>query len=790
MTAAAKSLDSPNDIADTRRTLCVNGYWHIPVKDKGPRIKGWSRKRIKAEQVDGYLRHHADHQRTGILCGNDLVAIDIDAPTQVACDKLMARLMEIPSAAQAPRRTGKPPKCLFLFRATEPGDKSVTPAFTVDGQKHQVEILRAGQQFVAFGDHVETGKPYTWANGSPLDIRPEDLPVITNDEIVALLKDSEQILAELGERVKEERKPQSRRKDSGGKSFWQQVNTAALANVDKWVKALFSDAQYQTGTGAWRVSSEELGRKLEEDISIHPDGIQDFGREHGTSPIELVREYGNAPTAKAAAFWLCEQIGVEPADLGWEQRSSVAMTFGKPLVTPTAANDDFPDDDADVDYEVDVAGFTESLCYPPGAVGEFARFIVSCARFPSPHLALTASLAFTGGLIGRRYKGPTGVRSNIYAVGLAESGFGKDITIRATAALADSVDGGGKVSQSLFMDMPRSLPGLAGKLRKSPSSIAVIDEFGKFLALHAGRNVAPHREEIATAMMELTGAPLGFWGGQEKAAGNIPRIIQPCFSIHGISTPSTFWKALSSGNISEGLLGRLVLIDAGTTTPRKVRRPAGSIDDIPDHLAETVNALLGGGAGKLTGGPFYALNAEGDKKPWPIMTVEWSPGVDDLFEDFDDRIRARRNQIAPEYRPILNRVGENAARLALIVAVGCDPKAPIITREIQEWANAVAEHSFQTIVRGADANIADNDRSAEYLRVRRMIERTGQDGVPRGIIVKRLRGSLEGRRLDDIMSMLAQAGEIVFAKLEAKRGQAKYRYWSRENLPPGAEPVT
>ncbi|OSJ32027.1 hypothetical protein BSZ19_20615 [Bradyrhizobium japonicum] len=338
MTALAANNTDKNDIADLRRTLCENGYPHIPVKDKGPRIPGWAKKRITTGQVDGYLRQYPDHVRTGILCGNDLVAIDIDAPIEAVSERLFTRLTEVVhAAAQAPRRTGKAPKCLFLFRATEPGDKSATPEFKIDGAKHQVEVLRDGQQFVAFGDHVETGKPYRWDNGSPLDVRPVDLPAITNSEIAAFLSEAETILAGLGERVKE--KPKTKRA-SAGDSFWQQVNTAAIASPDRWVKTLFPGAQYQPGTGAWRVSSQELGRKLEEDISIHPEGIQDFGREHGATPIELVKEFGGAPTTKDAAFWLCEQVGVDPADLGWQQRQAVAIITAQsrcrrpPTMTP------------------------------------------------------------------------------------------------------------------------------------------------------------------------------------------------------------------------------------------------------------------------------------------------------------------------------------------------------------------------------------------------------------------------------------------------------------------------
>ena len=290
-------------------------------------------------------------------------------------------------------------------------------------------------------------------------------------------------------------------------------------------------------------------------------------------------------------------------------------------------------------------------------------------------------------------------------------------------------------------------------------------------------------------MMELTGAPQGSWGGQEKAGGNIPRIVQPCLTVHGISTPTTFWGALSSGNITEGLLGRLVVIDAGDEEPRKVRAPSGSIDSVPDEIAERVTSLLGGG-GVYGGGAFYALNAKSDEKPWPLITAEFAPGVDDLFEDFDDRIRGMRAALDPQFRPILNRVGENAARLALIVAVGVNPKEPVISSEIQAWANAVAESSFYTIVRGAKNHIADNDRSAEYLRVRNMIARAGADGLTRGVVERRLRGAIDKRRMDDIFLTLQAAGEIKHGRIVLDSGQARLRYWAASSIPDGMEPIT
>jgi hypothetical protein len=117
--------------------------------------------------------------------------------------------------------------------------------------------------------------------------------------------------------------------DGDEKSFWRKVNDLALERIGDWVVELFGDdAVFQKGTGAWRISSKALGRELEEDLSIHPKGITDWGLDDQgekkgdkigrRTAIDLVIEHGNAPDAKAAALWLCGLMGVDPASLGWK----------------------------------------------------------------------------------------------------------------------------------------------------------------------------------------------------------------------------------------------------------------------------------------------------------------------------------------------------------------------------------------------------------------------------------------------------------------------------------------
>jgi RecA-family ATPase len=114
------------------------------------------------------------------------------------------------------------------------------------------------------------------------------------------------------------------------------VNAAALEHREKWVRALFEErfgagaVKYHQGSDTYRITSRALGRPNEEDISISRSGIKDFGvhdlddpmwhltrKKGGRSAIDLVVEY-KACTAADALLWLCKQMGIEPASIGWE----------------------------------------------------------------------------------------------------------------------------------------------------------------------------------------------------------------------------------------------------------------------------------------------------------------------------------------------------------------------------------------------------------------------------------------------------------------------------------------
>ena len=71
----------------------------------------------------------------------------------------------------------------------------------------------------------------------------------------------------------------SSEKSDDGKQFWRKVNYIAFQRLDAWVPEIFgSAARFEPGTGAYRISSQDLGRDLEEDLSISPAGRNRLGR--------------------------------------------------------------------------------------------------------------------------------------------------------------------------------------------------------------------------------------------------------------------------------------------------------------------------------------------------------------------------------------------------------------------------------------------------------------------------------------------------------------------------------
>ena len=185
-------------LASQDASLIANGYEPIAVNGKAAVAKGWNTRPSTIEAAAAERARHPRATSTGLRTGR-LVGVDIDiiptehvqAITHLATELLGYALLERVGAKGA----------MLCYRNETP-----VPKITIVGkhpaQPGKVEIIGAGQQFVSYGIHPDTRKPYTWTNtlldGEPLRTPLDKLPEVTPEKLRDFAEQVAVLLKDLG----------------------------------------------------------------------------------------------------------------------------------------------------------------------------------------------------------------------------------------------------------------------------------------------------------------------------------------------------------------------------------------------------------------------------------------------------------------------------------------------------------------------------------------------------------------------------------------------------------------
>lgn len=177
-----------------------------------------------------------------------------------------------------------------------------------------LEVYAQRQYFICTGQH--------WP-GTPAEVRPMLPGVLAHLRCLVEESKARQAEAKVAQRAEAAAtapqatapasSPTAPPAATGGDDF-RRVNDAALAALHAWVPQLLPKARAWQAPDGWhgyRISSQELGRKLQEDLQFSPHGIMDFGEERGVSPIDCVMQWLPAARPKDALQWLATRLGMD-----------------------------------------------------------------------------------------------------------------------------------------------------------------------------------------------------------------------------------------------------------------------------------------------------------------------------------------------------------------------------------------------------------------------------------------------------------------------------------------------
>ena len=737
--------------------LVTNGYAILPI-GPGTKKPGQLKRGAWADYPE--WNRHAERATTDVeiatwsawpdcgigIVGGAVAAVDIDivdSPDLALQIEQLARdrLGDTPAL-----RIGKAPKRMLIYRTAEP----------FRGIKHHpLEVLCLGQQFLAYATHPDTGAPYAWPDEGLADLDISDLPEITADAAAAFLDEAYALLPEA---LRQRGLAASTSSAEHLRSHSQIGTVPAIISALAWLPndELDYDSWMRIGM-ALKGALGQAGAEIFVDWSAQ-----------ATKDVPAV-------TAKAWASFKPDRIGAGTIyhlamERGWQPDASLCLDGAAAcdgahpaagLLSRLADQDGVMDDGLD---EIPV-----SVPPPPplsqldGALAMMIEHILASAIRPQPWLAVGASLTALGTLMGRKVRTDSDLRSNLYVIGLAESGGGKD---HARKAIKEMFSQAGFASH-LGGERIASGAGLISALTRQPASLFQIDEFGKFMANVVDKHRAPkHLSEIWDLFTELaTSAATTFMGAEYADQKERPRqdIIQPCACVHGVTAPGPFWESLSTGSLQDGSLARFLVFRSEDDIPDRNRTPR-SLRDVPQPLLDALKAIANAGSSNRGN---LAQTGSATIMPAPLL-VKMDPSALAVFDDLDLEMTARqRAAVGTEQGAVLARVWENTAKVALIKAVSADPYAPVIREPDALWARALVGHCIGTLLLQSERHLADTRTEKHHKKVLEIIRAAGAKGIRRRDLTRKTQ-FLDLRVRQEVLLTLIESEQITSVSTQTK----------------------
>jgi len=348
--------------------------------------------------------------------------------------------------------------------------------------------------------------------------------------------------------------------------------------------------------------------------------------------------------------------------------------------------------------------------FPPGLVGDVARYVLSSAIRPVPEVALAAAVALCAGICARSYN-ISGTGLNQYIIVLAKTGRGKEGAASGIDQLIAAVRQGIPMAdQFLGPAAFASGQALVKVLDRVPCFVSILGEFGLTLQQICDPQANPALVMLRRVLLDIY-AKSGFskvlrssvYSDSDK---NTKVIQAPNVSLLGESTPETFFNGLDISHIAEGLIPRFSIIEY------KGPRPATNPNAFHPP-GETLVAALGQ---FIT----VAVTTQQNHTVCPVrMEPEAKTILDALNNEADRRINEDGSEVEAE---LWNRAHLKGLKIAALIAAGCNPHAPAITGEIAAWGVAFVRREIGGIMERFQSGEVGNGEAKQEAELRRLFK--------------------------------------------------------------------
>jgi len=394
----------------------------------------------------------------------------------------------------------------------------------------------------------------------------------------------------------------------------------------------------------------------------------------------------------------------------------------------------------------------------PGLIGDTVRWIVKYSIKRQPELALVNTLAFAGSVFGRKYASPLNTRTNIYTVGIASTGAGKDASRKAIKELAHASG----LDERIGADDIRSDTGMLRSLMNNSSQLMMLDEFGLFLQGLSNEKSPHYIRAQARILLKLYSSSNSVYNHGDYADAKTKGIIinSPNLCIYGTTTEENYAKAMKKSAIESGELNRFVTIRARSDKEYPDK-------DMPDYEIEESLIERWSEFSPKFGSALGELVNSSDIAP-EIIKMKW--GECDEIRYAIQCKQVDKVETNSDYRHLWDRLFENTVKIAMIFAIARNRECPEFKAQDFDLAQMMVESSIEYQSDLAGNHMSETQHEENHHEILNAIRKAGGK-MGRRDIMRRFQ-KLKKRDLDEIIAGLIDQ-EVIETEKSAEDGKGR-----------------
>lgn len=609
-----------------------------------------------AEQIERWWHQHP--RANVALATAGLVVVDIDGPSNGWLVDDPERLLELAAAPMALTPHGGSHR---LFR--QPAGKHWR---STEGRLAPHVDTRADGGYIVVPPSVAcNAKAYRWAPDLELDVSPARLP-----------EPPSWLVRELD------------RLANGTPTFAQGASGEPEANVIPEGQRNATLARLGGNMRRLGMSQAEIAAAL---LRTNADRCR---------PALAAREVERI--AASIARYEPDQIAVALAENHWDQMYA-----------------ELPPEDEAVDNP-DPGPTPDDLLSVPGFIDQLMTYTLETAPYPERTLAFCGALSLQAMLAGRKVRDASDNRTNLYVLGLANSGAGKDYPRKVNQKVLHEAG----LTQCLG-DTFASGEGIEDRLFAQPTVLFQTDEIdGLMTKINLGKDA--RHEGIMNVLLKMYTSANSIYPMRVKA-GREPGVIdQPCLCIFGTAIPKHYYEALSVKMLTNGFFARMLVLETG----KRGRGQEAQVRPLPEPVRATARWWAEFSPCERRGNL-----AEHHPSPQVVeATAEAAEALRIFRQRADDQYAQAEDRGDPVGMAIWARANEKARRLALVYACSANHQQPHIDTAAAQWACAFVEHQTRRMLFMIGDHVSENDFDARckklVVTLRKWREKHGDVWMP------------------------------------------------------------